>query len=189
MYLVPLWALFSAVRSQMGWALLSSKVWPSGLSRALLPWSSSFLWCQMTKICIPSLGPRSRRRYWIVPAHQIPSPVWSLQRGCWTFTPFLNSGYASGWGSAGGRGEEIEDASSWCGCGSGGREDGEDAWSGFAGRVGGGAGGWEVVALLSFLAWLGAGVPLFRLAGLGGIGGGGAGGAWGLKKGSVACWP
>ena len=36
-YLVPLWALFSSVRSRMGWALLSSKVWASGLSGALLP--------------------------------------------------------------------------------------------------------------------------------------------------------
>ena len=42
-YLVPLWALFSSVRSQMGWALLSSRVWPSGLSGASLPWSSSSL--------------------------------------------------------------------------------------------------------------------------------------------------
>ena len=42
-YLVPLWALFSPVRSRMGWALVSSRVWPSGLSGALLPWSSSFL--------------------------------------------------------------------------------------------------------------------------------------------------
>ena len=42
MYLVPLWALFSAVRIRMGLALLSSKGWPSGLSGALLPWSSSF---------------------------------------------------------------------------------------------------------------------------------------------------
>ena len=41
-YLVPLWALFSSVRSRMGWALVSSPVWPSGLSGALLPWSSSF---------------------------------------------------------------------------------------------------------------------------------------------------
>ena len=31
-YLVPLWALFLSVRSWMGWALLSSRVWPSGLS-------------------------------------------------------------------------------------------------------------------------------------------------------------
>ena len=42
MYLVPLWALFSPLQSQMGWALMSSRVWPSGLSGALLAWSSSF---------------------------------------------------------------------------------------------------------------------------------------------------
>ena len=36
-YLVPLWALFSSVRSRMGWALVSSRVWHSGLSGALLP--------------------------------------------------------------------------------------------------------------------------------------------------------
>ena len=52
-YLVPLWALFSSVRSQMGWALVSSRVWPSGLSGALLPWSSSFWRCQTTRICGP----------------------------------------------------------------------------------------------------------------------------------------
>ena len=52
-YLVPLWALFSPVRSQIGWALLSSRVWPSGLSGALLPWSSSFWRCQITRICGP----------------------------------------------------------------------------------------------------------------------------------------
>ena len=59
------------------------------------------------------------------------------------------------------------------------------------GRVGGPGGGWEVVALLSFLAFwgLGAGAPLFRRACFGGTGGGGAGGAWGRKKGCVACWP
>ena len=140
MYLVPLWALFSAVRSRMGWALLSSKLWPSGLSEALLPGYSSFWRCQVTRICTPWLGPRPRNRYWIVPSHQIQSPVWWLPKGCWTFAPFSKSGYASGWGGA-----------------SGGRGDDEDAWSGFAGRVGGGAGGWKVVALPSFLACLGAG--------------------------------
>ena len=93
-YLVPLWALFSSVRSLMGWALLSSKVWPSGLSGALLPWSGSFWRCKITLICTPLFGPRSRRRYWIVPSHQIQSPVWSSRKGCWTFAPFLNSGYA-----------------------------------------------------------------------------------------------
>ena len=68
MYLVPLWAFFSALRSLMGWALLSFKVWPSGLSGALFPWSASFPRCQINRICTPSLGPRSRRRYWIVPS-------------------------------------------------------------------------------------------------------------------------
>ena len=150
MYWVPLWAL-------------------------LLPWSSSFWRCQITQICIPSLRPRSRRRYWIVPSHQLQSPVWSLRKGCSSFAPFLNSGYASGWGGAGCGREDDEDACSRWGGGSGGREDDEDAWSGFWGRVGGGAGGCEVVALLSFLAWLGAGAPLFHLArwswwGWGGVG-------------------
>ena len=186
-YLVPLWALFSAVRSRIVWAQLSSKVWPSGLSGALLPWSSSFWRCQITRICTPLLGPWSRRRYWIVPSHQIQSPVWSLRRGCWTFAPFLNSGYAS---AGGGREDDEHTWSGWGG-GGGGREDDEYAWSGFAGRVGGGAEGGEMVALPSFLAcWgLGAGAPLFRLARLGATGGGRAGGAWGWQKGCVACWP
>ena len=61
MYLVPLWALLSSVRSQMGWALLSSNMWPSGFSGALLPWSSSFWRCQIGRICTPSLGGRSLR--------------------------------------------------------------------------------------------------------------------------------
>ena len=115
-YFVPLWASFSSVRSRMRWALLSSKVWPSGLSGALLPCSSSFWRCQIIQICTPSSGPSSRRRYWIASSHQIQSRVWSLWKGCRTFAPFLNSGYASGWGGAGG-----------------GREDDEDAWSGLGG--------------------------------------------------------
>ena len=94
MYLVPLWALFSGVRSRMGWQLLSSKVSPSGLSGALLPCSSSFWRCQITRISTPPLGPSSWRRYLIVPSYQIQSPVWSLRKGCWTFAPFLKSGYA-----------------------------------------------------------------------------------------------
>ena len=124
-----------------------------------------------------------------MPPHHIQSPVWSLRKGCWTFAPFLNSGYPSGWGGAGGGREDDEDAwSGWDG-GSGGREDDEDAWSALGGNVGGGAGGLEIVALPSFLAWLGAGAPLFRLGPLGGTGGGGAGGALAWKKGCVACWP
>ena len=59
----------------MAWTLLSSKVSPSGLSGALLPWSSSFWRCQVTRICTPPLGPSSWRRYWVVPSHQIQSPV------------------------------------------------------------------------------------------------------------------
>ena len=62
-YLVILWALFSGVRSRMGWALLSSKVWPSGLSGALLPGSSSFWRCQVSWIYTPMSGPSSWRRY------------------------------------------------------------------------------------------------------------------------------
>ena len=185
-YLVPLWALFSSVRSRMGWALVSSRLWPSGLSGALLPWCSSFWRCQTAQICGPLLSPGSRRRYWIVPSHQIQSPVWSLRKGCWTFAPFSNPGYASGGGGAGGGREDDEDAWSGWGGGNDGREDDEDAWSGFAGWVGWGAGGREVAA---FPAWLGAGAPLFRLARFGGTGGSGVGGAWGLKKGCVVCWP
>ena len=56
-YLVPLWALFSSVRSQMGWALVCSRLWPSGLSGALLPWSSLFWRCQRTRICGPPFPP------------------------------------------------------------------------------------------------------------------------------------
>ena len=57
-YLVPLWALFSSVGNRMGWALVSSRVWPSGLSGALLPWSSSFWRCQNTRMCGPPVVPR-----------------------------------------------------------------------------------------------------------------------------------
>ena len=57
-YLVPLWALFSSVRSRMGLSLVTSRAWPSGLSGALLPWSSSFWRCQTTRICGPPVVPR-----------------------------------------------------------------------------------------------------------------------------------
>ena len=185
-YLVPLWALFSSVRSRMEWTLVSSRVRPSGLSGGLLPWSRSFWRCQTTQICGPLLSPGSRRQYWIVPSHQIQSPVWSLWKGCWTFAPFWNPGYASGGGGAGGGREDDEDAwSGWGGCNDG-SEDDEDAGSGYAGWVGWGAGGRDVAA---FPAWLGAGAPLFCLARFGGTGGRGVRGAWGLKKGYVACWP
>ena len=174
-YLVPLWALFSSVRSRMGWALVSSRVWPSGFSGALLLWCSSFWRCQTTRICGPPLSPRSRRRYWLVPSHQIRSPVWSLRRGCWTFAPFWNPGYASGGGGAGGGRVDDEDALSGSGGGNDGREDDEDAWSGFARWVGWGAGSWEVAAIP---AWRGADALLFvslawvglEVAGLGGRG-------------------
>ena len=92
-YLVPLWALFSGVKRRMGWALLSSKVSPSGLSGALLHWLSSFWRCQVTRICTPPFGPGLWRRYWIIPSHQIHSPVWSLRKGCCTFVPFWKCGY------------------------------------------------------------------------------------------------
>ena len=175
MYLVPLWALFSSVRSWMGWALVSSRVWPSGLSGALLPWSSSFWQCGTTRICGPPLTHGSRRRYSIVPSHQIQSPVWSLQKGRWTFAPFSNPWYASGGGGAGGGIEDDEDAWSGWGGGNDGRGDDEDAWSGSAGWVGWGAGGREVAA---FPAWLGQVRPFFvslasvglEVAGLGGRG-------------------
>ena len=133
-------------------------MWPSGLSAALLPWSSSFWRCQTTRICGPPLYPGSRRRYWIVPLHQIQLPVWSLRNGCWTFAPFSKPGYASGGGGAGGGREDDEDAWSGWGGGNDEREDDEDAWSGFAGWVGWLAGGREVAA---FPAWLGAGEPFF----------------------------
>ena len=185
-YLVPLWALFSSVRSLIGWALLSSRVRPSGLSGALLPWSSSFWRCQITQIRGSSLSPRSWRRYWIVPSHQIQSRVWSLRKGCWTIMALPNPGFACGEGGAGGGREDDEDAWSGWGGGMDGREDDEDACSGFAGWVGWGAGGWGIAA---FLAWLGAVAPRFRLARLAWTGGGEAGGAWGWKKGCVARWP
>ena len=68
-----------------------------------------------------------------MPSHQIQSPVWSLRKGCLTFAPFLNPGYASGGGGAGGGREDDEDAWSRCSGGSDGREDDEDAWSGWGG--------------------------------------------------------
>ena len=58
-----------------------------------------------------------------MPSHQIQSPVWSLRKGCWTFVPLLNSGYALGLGSAGGWREDDEDAWSGWGAGNDGRED------------------------------------------------------------------
>ena len=87
----------------------------------------------MTRICGPPLSPGSLRRYWIVPSHQIQSPVWSLRKGCWAFAPFSNPGYALGGGCAGGGREDDEDAWSGWGGGSDGREDDEDAWSGWGG--------------------------------------------------------
>ena len=169
MYLVPLWALFSALSSQMGPGLLNSKVWPSGLSGALLHWSSSFWYCQITRICTPSLQPRSPRRYLIVPSHQIQSPVWLLRKDCWTFAPFLKSGYASGWGGACGGREDDGDAWSGWGGGGGGREDDEDAWSGFPGRVGAGCGGLggSCTAVFSGLLRVGGGRASFLSRSLG----------------------
>ena len=96
--LVLRWALFSGVRSLMGRGLLSSKMWLSGLSGALLPWSSSVWRCQVTRFCTPLLGTSSWRCNWIVPSHRIQSPVWSLRKGCWTFVPFSNSGLCFGLG-------------------------------------------------------------------------------------------
>ena len=162
-YLVPLWALFPELRSRMGWVLLSSKVWPSGLSAPLLPWSSSFWRCQVTQICPILLGPGARRRYWIVPSHQIQSPVWSLRKGCSTFAPSSISGYALGCAGACGGREDDEDAWSGWGGGGGGRKDDEDAWSGFARRVGGGCGGLEgcCPAVFSGLFGVGGGCASF----------------------------
>ena len=59
-YLVLLCALFSGMRSRMGWALLSSKVSPSDLAGALLPSSSSFWRCEVTRICTPPVGTQFR---------------------------------------------------------------------------------------------------------------------------------
>ena len=103
MYLVPLWALFSELTCRMGCVPLSSKLLPSGLSLAL-PLSSSRWRRRVTWICTPTFGPVPWRRYWIVPSHQIESPMCLLRKGCWTLVPFCNCAYASGWGGAcGGR--------------------------------------------------------------------------------------
>ena len=158
-------------------ALLSSKQSPGGLSGALLPWLSSFSQCEVTQICTLPFGPGSWRRYWIVPSHQIQAPLWLLRKACWTLVPFWKCGYCSGWGAACGGREDDEDASSgWAG-GSGG------AQVGLGGKVGAGARGWQAGALLSFSSLLGArgGLCLFFFvfawAGLGvlGLGGGGLG--------------
>ena len=185
MYLVPVWALFSSVRSRMGWALVSSRVSPSGLSGALLPWSSSFWRCQITRICGPPLSPCPLRRYWIVPSHQIQSPVWSLRKGCWTFAPFSNPGtlWAGPVLVAGGRMMRMP-----------GRSGAVVVVGGRMTRMlglgssGGSGGMWGVGRLLLFrlgwgrvrpfvvsFAWVG-----LEVAGLGGHG------VW--KKGCVACW-
>ena len=66
-----------------------------------------------------------------MPSHQIQSPVWSLRKGCWTFAPFSNPGYALGGGCAGGGRDDDEESWSGWGGGSGGREDDEDACSGW----------------------------------------------------------
>ena len=68
-----------------------------------------------------------------MPSHQIQSPVWSLRKGCSTIAPFSNPGYALGESGAGGGREDDEDAWSGWGGGSDGREDDEDAWSGWGG--------------------------------------------------------
>ena len=101
-----------------------------------------------------------------MPSHQIESPVWSLRKGCWTFAPFSNPGYALGGGCAGGGREDDEDAWSGWGGGSGGREDDEDAWSGWGGGIGGRED--DEDAWSGFAGWVGwdAGVGrslLFRL--------------------------
>ena len=75
-----------------------------------------------------------------MPSHQIQSPVWSLWKGCWILVPFLNSAYVSGWGGACGGREDDEDA--WSGWGGG----SSVADAGLVGRVGGGV--WGVGRLL-----------------------------------------
>ena len=90
-YLVPRWASFSGVTQRMGWALFSSMVSPSALSGAL-GWLSWGWWHHCTRICTPPFAPLPLRRYWILPSHQIQSPVWSLRKGCWTLVPCWNSG-------------------------------------------------------------------------------------------------
>ena len=110
-----------------------------------------------------------------MPSHQIQLPVWSLRKGCWTFAPFLNPGYASGGGGAGGGREDDEDA---CPGGAvvmmGGRMTrmlglGSPDWS--AGRRGVGSSllfrlGWgRVRPFFVSLAWVG-----LELVGLGGRG-------------------
>ena len=185
-YLVPPWALFSSVRSRMGWALVSSRVSPSGLSGALLPWPCLFLAVPDHPDLWPPVVPRVAEA--VLDRALTPDPVACVvvAEGLLDLRALFESWVRLGRGRCWLREEDDEDAWSGWGGSNDGREDDEDAWSGFAGLVGWGAGGSEVAA---FPAWLGAGSPLFRLARLNGTGGSGAGGAWGLKKGCVACWP
>ena len=118
LYLVPLWALSSGLTRRMGWALVSSNVSPSGLSGAL-PWSSWGWWCHCTRICTLPFWLLPLGEYWIVPSHQIQSPVWLLRKGCWTLVSCWKSGYVLG-----------------CGGATGGRQNDEDAWSEWAGGFG-----------------------------------------------------
>ena len=68
--------------------------------------SSSSWRCQITRICGPPLFPRSRRRYWIVPSHQIQSLVWSLLKGlpdlCALFEYWVRLGCRRCWWREGG---------------------------------------------------------------------------------------
>ena len=98
MYLVPLWALFSLVRSRTGWALLSSRVWPSGLSGALLPWSSSFWRCQITRICCPTVVPQVAEA--VLDCALTPDPVARVvvAEGLLDLRAFFESWVLLGWG-------------------------------------------------------------------------------------------
>ena len=186
MYLVPVWALFSSVRSRMGWALVSSRVSPSGLSGALLPWSSSFWRCQITRICGPPVVPLSLEA--VLDRALTPDPVACVvvAEGLLDLRTFFEPWVRCGrglWLVAGGRMMRMP--------GPGG------AVVVVGGRMtrmlglgsSGGSGGMRGVGrlLLFRLGW-GRGAPFCRLVRLGGTGGGGAGGAWGWKKGCVACW-
>ena len=177
MYLVPLWAFFWGVRRRMGWALLSSRLSPSGLSGALLPWSGSFWRCQVTQICTP-VGAQFLKAVLDHPCGRCGKAVGLL--GLFGTLGTFRAGLVLAVG---------ERMMRMLGPGGAGGPAGRTR--GWSGGAGGGAGGWEVVVLPSFLAcWgLGADAPLFRRARCGGTRGAGAGGAWGWKKGCVACWP
>ena len=119
----------------------------------------------------PLFGPGSWR-YWIVPSHQLQSPVRSLRKGFWALVLFGTVGTFWAWAVPvpGGRMMRML------------RPGG--------GGLGGGRGGQEAAALPSilFLWGLGQGASRFPGGCFGRTRAGGTGGAWGRKKGCVAWW-